>query len=125
MALVLVYVLTGAAGDLMLTYGMRQHPVSAYWVGIALACFAASYGIFLGLLRELPLSVVVPAGAGSYLVITLLSQVLLREPVSPLRWAGTALVSTGVALVMISDREPRPPGAAAGGQPDGEPPARS
>src|SRR6187397_305393 len=97
LALVLIYVLAGAAGDLMLTYGMRQHPVSPAWVGSALACFATSYAIFLGLLRELPLSVVVPAGAGSYLVITLLSHLLLHEPVSPLRWAGTVLVSIGVA----------------------------
>src|SRR4051812_37087484 len=94
--LVLLYVVTSAAGDLCLTIGMRQDPIALTWVAVSVVGYGVSYGTFLGLLRDVPLSVVVPAGSSSYLLITALSHALLREAVPPVRWLGTFLVSTGV-----------------------------
>jgi drug/metabolite transporter (DMT)-like permease len=105
--LVLLYMVCGATGDLMLSYGMKQDPTAYQWVAAGTAVLGIGYGIMLGLLKDVPLSVVVPAGAGSYLLIAALSRVVLNEAVPPLRWAGTILVSCGVAMVMISDWQTR------------------
>src|SRR5205814_5621007 len=77
------------------------------WVALGTTSLGIGYGIFLGLLKDVPLSVVVPAGAGSYIVIAALSRMVLHEPVSVQRWVGTLLVSIGVSMVMISDWQTR------------------
>jgi drug/metabolite transporter (DMT)-like permease len=108
--LVLLYMACGATGDLMLGYGRNPnlhavHPLM--WVVLGTTSLGIGYGIFLGLLKDVPLSVVVPAGAGSYIVIAALSKVVLHEPVPLQRWLGTLLVSVGVSMVMISDWQTR------------------
>jgi drug/metabolite transporter (DMT)-like permease len=109
--LVLLYITCGALGDLMLSYGMKPRPgvegVGLPWVLAGTAVLALGYAVFLGLLKDVPLSVVVPAGAGSYLIIAALSRLVLHEHVPPARWIGTILVSIGVSLVMISDWKAR------------------
>ncbi|HKO03388.1 MAG TPA: hypothetical protein VJW51_01505, partial [Candidatus Acidoferrales bacterium] len=44
-------------------------------------------------------SFVLPASAAAYAVVPLLGHIFLREEVSPLRWAGVALITLGVGLV--------------------------
>jgi len=108
--LVLLYMACGATGDLMLGYGRNPHLHAAHplmWVALGTTSLGIGYGIFLGLLKDVPLSVVVPAGAGSYIVIAALSRMVLHEPVSVQRWIGTLLVSIGVSMVMISDWQTR------------------
>jgi drug/metabolite transporter (DMT)-like permease len=110
LSLVLLYIACGATGDLMLSYGMKAGPQVAHpwlWVLAGTSSLGIGYGIFLGLLKDVPLSVVVPAGAGSYIVIAALSRLVLHEGVPPLRWAGTVLVSLGVSMVMLSDLQHR------------------
>lgn len=101
---VFVYITANAAGDVLLTYGMRQDPISASWVTGGVASFALGYGVFLALLRSLPMSVVVPVGAGSYLLVSALSRLALGEWVPLERWFGTFLIAVGVALIMVSER---------------------
>ena len=108
--LVLLYMACGATGDLMLGYGRNPGLHAAHpwmWVVLGTTSLGIGYGIFLGLLKDVPLSVVVPAGAGSYIVIAALSRMVLHEPVSLQRWVGTLLVSVGVSMVMISDWQTR------------------
>ena len=45
------------------------------------------------------------ASAGSYLLVTLLSRLVLREQISPLRWTGTMLLATGVLLVILTTKQ--------------------
>jgi undecaprenyl phosphate-alpha-L-ara4N flippase subunit ArnE len=109
-SLVLLYIACGATGDLMLSYGMKAGPHVPHpwlWVLLGTSSLGIGYGIFLGLLKDVPLSVVVPAGAGSYIVIAALSRLVLHEAVPPQRWVGTVLVSFGVSLVMLSDLQTR------------------
>jgi len=121
--LVLLYMACGATGDLMLGYGRNPHLHAAHpwmWVALGTTSLGIGYGIFLGLLKDVPLSVVVPAGAGSYIVIAALSRVVLHEPVSPERWIGTLLVSVGVSMVMLSDWQTRGAALKAPVAPSGE-----
>jgi drug/metabolite transporter (DMT)-like permease len=126
---VFFYIGCNVAGDLTLSHGLRQmgpfagaHPAGllhfleqvattpAVIVGTALE--AGAYAIFLSMLSEADLSLVVPAGAGTYVLITLLSRWLLHESVPPQRWLGVFLVTVGVALV-LSSKEALPGSATA------------
>jgi uncharacterized membrane protein len=93
-----------AIGNTIVAQAMRHQPVAKGKVALGTALLACSFGTFALLLRLVPLSVLAPAGAGSYLLVTLLSRFVLKEKVPPLRWAGTALVATGILLVMLSNQ---------------------
>jgi len=54
------------------------------------------------LLSWAPLSVVIPASAGTYVVGTFGAKYVLREQVSPKRWMGVVMVCIGVALVLVT-----------------------
>ena len=108
-SLVLLYVVCGAIGNLMVGCGMRGKCMSLPHVlgGTLVLCLA--YAVYLGLLKNVPLSVVVPAGAGSYLLIAAVSRWILHEPVPASRWVGALVVSVGVLIVLLSDRQPTRP----------------
>ena len=69
-----------------------------FWTGIPL--MALSFYSLLVLLSWQPVSFVIPASALSYVVGTFGAKYILREEVSPLRWAGVVFVCAGVALVV-------------------------
>jgi len=98
--LLVLYAACGAAGDLLLSHGMKRLAIPFVLGGVA--CCAAAYAIFLGLLRKLPCSVVVPAQASNYIVIVTACYLVLHEAVPSLRWIGTGLVCLGVAMVIHS-----------------------
>jgi drug/metabolite transporter (DMT)-like permease len=105
------------AGEIAITYGMKAAGEPArlrpkeilaflgravvngwFWLGIPL--MALSFYTLLVLLSWRPISFVIPASALSYVVGTLGAKYVLREDVSPARWAGVVLVCAGVALVV-------------------------
>ena len=111
-----VVVLSGAAGEIALTHGMKivGEPASlslrgvlsflrrafrSVWLWIGLPLMALSFYALLLLLSWEPVSFVVPASALGYVVGTLGARYLLDEEVSVARWAGVLLVCAGVALV--------------------------
>ena len=114
--LLFLVVTLGSFGNILLSKGMKQlgdlHLVSAsafgegfirtfssaiIWSGILtlLLCFVA----YLLVLSWADYSYVLPASAASYALIPLLGVTLLKETVSPVRWAGIILICLGVALV--------------------------
>lgn len=93
-----------AIGNTVVAQAMRQKPLPKARVALGTAILACGFGTFAMLLRLVPLSVLAPAGAGSYLLVTLLSRFVLKERVPPLRWAGTFLVATGIMLVLLTNR---------------------
>jgi drug/metabolite transporter (DMT)-like permease len=120
--LLAVVILSGAAGDVSVTRGMKSvGEVSGFrpfqpwmllaaasrvfcngfiWLGIA--CKTVSFFSFLALLSRADLSWVVPAGASVYVVDTLAAKYLLGESINRMRWAGTLCVGLGVALISLS-----------------------
>ena len=105
--LVFLYVAFSAVGNVMVGCGMRQKAVHIPYVALGTLVLTLGYAVYLGLLKEVPLSVVVPAGAGSYLFIAALSRWALNETVPTTRWVGAFVVSIGVSLVMFSDWQVR------------------
>ena len=74
------------------------------WRGpLVLAVFfmAISFFAFLKLLSIADLSFAVPATAGSVVLETILAWLVLKEKVTPVRWAGAFCVACGVALLAV------------------------
>ena len=107
-----------AAGDLLMTIGMKQHDViddfrpnalghslavviRNRWVLLSILSFAVSFFSFMGLISVAELSFAVPATAGAYVIETLLARAILKETVSAQRWVGAVLVAVGVALISL------------------------
>ena len=67
------------------------------WFGIA--CLLGFFLVHMLLLTWADYSYVQPATALSYAIVAVLSYFLLGEFVSPLRWAGIALICLGVLVV--------------------------
>jgi len=116
--LLLVLIIAGPMGNLMLAKGMRNigkittkvsspgalaHVFSrilssgTIWLGIAfLLIFFVAYMLVLSWADY---SFVQPASAMAYFVVALLATLVLGEAVSPLRWAGIAVICLGVLVV--------------------------
>jgi drug/metabolite transporter (DMT)-like permease len=115
----LIFVLSGSAGELAVTHGMKKagapehlrvRPLLQFlgrafvnpwfWLGVPL--MTLSFYLLLVLLSWEPISLVIPASALSYVVGTLGAKYFLKEDVNGLRWAGVLLVCLGVAIVAAS-----------------------
>ena len=114
--LILVMVFFSPLGNILLSKGMKGigsakdwAPADVFqilikiltsgtiWLGIAsLVTFFIAYMLVL---TWADYSYVQPASSFSYAVVALLSYFLLGEVVSPLRWAGIAVICVGVFIV--------------------------
>ena len=114
--LVLVAVTLGGAGHIMLAKGMKSvgdlteapagrlggmiaRAVSNPWLLVGVVLQASFFFLYLTLLSRAEVSKVLPMTALDYVVVAVLAQGLLGESVTALRWAGIALIATGVFLV--------------------------
>jgi drug/metabolite transporter (DMT)-like permease len=78
----------------------RATRVKWFWTGIAL--LALGFFSLLALLSWADVSFVIPATAMGYVTGALGAKLLLGERLTPMRWAGIALVAAGVTLVSLS-----------------------
>ncbi len=116
--LIAVIVLADAAGDVLITRGMKQAgEVSTIRPGVLLSIarrvltnwsfisgilfFAVTFFSFLAVLSWADLSFVFPATSLVYVVSTLGAKFILKETVSFQRWMGIFLVCLGVALTSL------------------------
>lgn len=116
--LIAVIVLADAAGDVLLTRGMKQvGEVSTIRPSVLLSIarkvltnrsfisgilfFAVTFFSFLTVLSWADLSFVFPATSLVYVVSTLGAKFILKETVSFQRWMGIFLVCLGVALTSL------------------------
>src|SRR5947207_15830483 len=96
----------------MLSHGMKQvgnisvHnigslflAVSNPWVAIGILLLLAFFASYMNALSWADLTYVLPASSLGYVLLALVARFALHEPVSPLRWAGIALISGGVGFV--------------------------
>ena len=114
--LILIMIAVAPIGDVLLRKGMAQIGAIPGWtpgalfrfffraftsetiwagIGLLLAFFIA----YLLVLSWADYSYVQPASSVGYGVSALLGYFMLREPVSPLRWLGIAIICLGVLVV--------------------------
>jgi drug/metabolite transporter (DMT)-like permease len=116
--LVMVIVACNATGDLLNSFGMRQQPPvhdfhpsglrrllrsilhNRYVIG-GVCAMAIAFFALLSLLSIADLSFAVPATAASFLLETILAEVILKEEVHWQRWLGAIMVAAGVGLLAL------------------------
>lgn len=71
-----------------------------FWVALGVAFFILEALLYTKALRFLDVSTAFPMGSLSFVVVAILSQWLLKERVTRMRWIGVCLILVGVGLVM-------------------------
>jgi uncharacterized membrane protein len=110
LALVGVASLLGGLGHVVLAKGMKlvaaqasgsalQRTLTNPWVLGGVALQAAFFFMYMALLAREDVSKILPLTSLNYFVVAFLAQLLLAEPVTPLRWTGIGFVALGVLLV--------------------------
>ena len=109
-------VIAGPIGNLLIAKAMKQTGPINYWppsellhvflkvfggltIWAGIACLIAFIVSFMLALSLADYSSVQPAAAFSYVMIALLGVFLLGEKVSPLHWAGIAVICLGVSFI--------------------------
>jgi drug/metabolite transporter (DMT)-like permease len=125
--LLAVAILIQAAGNVCLSIGMKGFAVVAAsqpdaWGTLALMALTEPmivigvllllgfFILFATVLAGADLSVAMPIVSFEIVLNVALAYLIIGEEVSPLRWAGTALVAAGVACVALSAGDKRPAG---------------
>lgn len=115
----LAAVTAGTIGDLLLASGMKElgdlstmnlkgilrvavQALTTPKLVFGTAMLAVFFFLWLAVLSWEDLSVALPMQALNYILVAFLSQYLLHEVVSPMRWAGTVLVAIGVIMITKS-----------------------
>jgi bacterial/archaeal transporter family protein len=117
--IMLVAVIALAVGETLLSRGMKQvgrgggswleqtmAVARNTWVGVGLLLLILHVGLYMLALQGADLSFVLPLTAASYPLAALLAKFYLREDVGIARWAGTLLITAGVAIVALGDSTP-------------------
>ena len=71
------------------------------WVVLGVMLFIVPALIYTGALRFVEVSTAFPIGSIGFVVVALLSQRFLAEPVTGKRWTGVVLITLGVALLAL------------------------
>ena len=69
------------------------------WLLAGVLAYGVEFFLWLAVLSGMELSLAFPLASLSYCGVQLASRLVLREAVSPRRWAGCALITVGAALV--------------------------
>lgn len=64
--------------------------------------YVASLGVYLFALSKAPLSVVYPTFASTFIFITILSSVVLKEKINTIRIAGMLIIFVGILTVALT-----------------------
>jgi drug/metabolite transporter (DMT)-like permease len=117
--MLIFFVLSNTAGEIAMSYGVKQvgepqgfRPMALLrfvwsaaknrWLWMAIPLLAASFYSLLILFSWAPVSVVIPASASNYILGTFGAKYLLKEDVSFKRWMGVLSVCIGVTLVLLT-----------------------
>lgn len=115
----LLAVTAGTIGDILLARGMKElgdisamnlrgilnvtlQAVVSPKLIFGVMFLAVFFFLWLAVLSWEDLSVALPMQAINFVLVALLSQFYLHEPVTPMRWAGTILICIGVMLIARS-----------------------
>ena len=118
--LIAIMIVAGPVGNLLLAKGTRQAGELKLWppsqllstflhvfgtptIWIGIACLITFIVANMLALSLADYSFVQPAAALGYGVVAVLGYFVLHEAVSPLRWAGIAVICFGVAFVRNTD----------------------
>lgn len=91
-----------AAGELFLKAAVRESRVRRVVLAVAIALFALSFFLDLGLLRHYELSFLYPFHALAVPMVAAGAAIFLRERTDLWLWCGIVVMTVGIALVNAS-----------------------
>ena len=114
--LIAIMIIAGPVGNLLIAKAMKQAGEVKFWppsqlpdvffrvfgsltIWAGIACLIAFIVAYMLALSMADYSYVQPAAALGYGVIAVLGVLVLGESVSPLRWAGIAVICLGVSFI--------------------------
>lgn len=71
-----------------------------FWMAMGVAAHILQIFIYIGALRFLPVGIANPLSSLSFVTVAVLSQLLLRESVTKMRWIGIGLILIGTGLLV-------------------------
>ena len=107
--LVLLSQLAQVGGQVLLKHGMsqidktpRRRGPLLWGLGGGIALLTAWFGLWMGLMQKLDLSLLYPFQGLSPVLMVLAARVFLRERADRRTWLGVALITAGTVLVAFS-----------------------
>ena len=70
------------------------------WIGIIL--YASNFLVWIIVLYKIDLSIAMPVGSTSYILVPIAAIIFLHEYVSPLKWLGVLCIVVGIRFVSQS-----------------------
>ena len=71
------------------------------WLAAGVVCFVVQAILYTGALQFVEVSTALPVTSVGFVIVAILSQRLLGEPVNRLRWIGIGLIVAGVTLLAV------------------------
>ena len=90
------------AGSWQGTIAFLAHNVSSPIIWMGIIVYALNFFLWIVILSRIDLSVAMPIGSTTYLIIPLLAMFFLKEQVTLTRWFGITLIVVGIYFVSQS-----------------------
>ena len=107
--LLLVAIVIGVAGQLLLKFGIARRSgfriveimglLNNWPVLAGFGCYGISTILYFQVLANLELSLAYPMVSLGYVLVIVMSKLLFKKTVCPMRWAALTIICVGVALV--------------------------
>jgi len=82
------------------------------WFGILV--YALNFFVWIMIIYKVDLSIAMPVGSFSYVLVPIAAMIFFHEKVGLLRWLGIALIILGIYFVSRSRAKPEPEGIEGG-----------
>ena len=97
--------------SLSTAWSFFYHNASSVWLWLGIIAYTLNFFIWIQILSRIELSVAMPVGSTSYVLIPILALLFLHEKASLLQWLGIFLIAMGIHFVSKSP-DPQSPAPA-------------
>jgi drug/metabolite transporter (DMT)-like permease len=97
--LVVLSSLVEGIGEIFFKKSRLQRRRRIFWVLLGVSVFVVQFTFYTAALRFLAVGAAFAIASLSFAFVALLSKLILREEVTPIKWLGIALIMLGTSLI--------------------------
>jgi drug/metabolite transporter (DMT)-like permease len=97
--LVVLSSLIEGIGEVFFKKSRLQREQQVKWVALGVCVFAVQIAVYTAALHYLAVGAAFAIASLSFVFVALLSKLVLREQVTPVKWLGIALIMAGTSLI--------------------------
>jgi drug/metabolite transporter (DMT)-like permease len=97
--LVVLSSLVEGIGEILFKKSRLQRRRRIFWVLLGVSVFVVQFTFYTAALRFLAVGAAFAIASLSFAFVALLSKLILREEVTPIKWLGIALIMLGTSLI--------------------------